>query len=160
MPDASLIDIWILGAIWKHPESGTRRVLVSLSELVTPVKRNRSRFRSCEGSEGKERHARHALRTRLASPANENQLVTLATGSSFLFFFYTFTTMADGQNGASSSSFPAAPSAYGTMTDTQLRQAINHITSAANATYIAPAPRPADPKGANYQLTISFCCLH
>ncbi|KXN81790.1 Chromatin structure-remodeling complex subunit sfh1 [Leucoagaricus sp. SymC.cos] len=54
--------------------------------------------------------------------------------------------MADGQNGASSSSFPATAGNFGTMTDAQLRQAINHITSAANATYVAPAPRPADPK--------------
>lgn len=55
------------------------------------------------------------------------------------------TTMSDAHNG--SSSFPAAPGAYGTMTDTQLRQAINHITTAAQATYASPAPRPADPKG-------------
>ncbi|KAF5360633.1 hypothetical protein D9756_005002 [Leucocoprinus leucothites] len=54
--------------------------------------------------------------------------------------------MADAQNGGASSNFPAASTAYGTMSDTQLRQAINHITSAANATYAAPAPRPADPK--------------
>ncbi|KAJ3565284.1 hypothetical protein NP233_g7729 [Leucocoprinus birnbaumii] len=54
--------------------------------------------------------------------------------------------MADAQNGAASSNLAAASSTYGTMTDTQLRQAINHITSAANATYAAPAPRPADPK--------------
>ncbi|XP_006462509.1 hypothetical protein AGABI2DRAFT_193639 [Agaricus bisporus var. bisporus H97] len=52
--------------------------------------------------------------------------------------------MSDAHNG--SSSFPATPGAYGTMTDTQLRQAINHITTAAQATYASPAPRPADPK--------------
>lgn len=56
-------------------------------------------------------------------------------------------TMADSQNGSSTSAFPAAPGAYGNMTDTQLRQAINHITTAAQATYASPAPRPADPKG-------------
>ncbi|KAF9452915.1 SNF5-domain-containing protein [Macrolepiota fuliginosa MF-IS2] len=54
--------------------------------------------------------------------------------------------MTDNQNGASTSTFPAAPGAYGNMTDTQLRQAISHITSAAQATYASPAPRPADPK--------------
>lgn len=53
--------------------------------------------------------------------------------------------MSDAHNGPSS--FPAAPGAYGNMTDTQLRQAINHITTAAQATYASPAPRPADPKG-------------
>lgn len=58
--------------------------------------------------------------------------------------------MADNQNAASTSSFPAAPGSYGNMTDTQLRQAINHITSAAQATYASPAPRPADPKGKLY----------
>lgn len=60
--------------------------------------------------------------------------------------------MAENQNGASTSKFPAGPGAYGNMTDTQLRQAINHITSAAQATYASPAPRPADPKGILYHL--------
>jgi len=65
--------------------------------------------------------------------------------------------MADGQNGTLPSSFPAGTTAYGSMTDSQLRQAINHITSAANATYAAPAPRPADPKGdGDLYITIKF----